>query len=173
MSALWLREAQERRFGIKGPRAAILLRQIGLNVPSAPNTWSPLRPQDRDDSINVIARLGNSEFFIEEQGGERIAALEAMNEPGAWPVLREDFALVLGGARATDALAEVCNIDFAGLDTARKPVVMTLMTGVSVLVLPQSTDAGMTYRIWCDPSFGPYLWETLQDVVSTSTGRAA
>ncbi len=174
MSATWVkRAASERRFGIKGPRAAEALKQLGFNIPSAPNSWAPLRAQDRDDSANVIARLGVTEFFIEEEGdAPGIASLRSLDAPGAWPVLREDFAMVLGGAAATDALAEVCNIDFASLDTARKPVVMTLMTGVAVLVLPQPGDAGTNYRIWCDPSFGPYLWETLEDVTTTN-GRAA
>ena len=68
-------------------------------------------------------------------------------------------------------------VDFGSLGAARKPVVMTQMAGVAVLVLPQVTDAGLIHRIWCDPSFGPYLWKTLQDVTRTSTspttGRAA
>jgi sarcosine oxidase subunit gamma len=164
--------AQRRRFGVKGPRAAELLRQLGLNVPGQPNCWAPLRAEDRDDSPNVIGRLGSSEFFIEEEGAASgIAALEQRlpQETGAWPVLREDFALALGGDRARDALAEVCNVDFAALPLAQKPVVMTLMAGVAVLVLPQ----GSLYRIWCDPSFGSYLWETLSaissDMVRTTT----
>ena len=118
----------------------------------------------------MIGRLGNTEFFLEESGtAPGIAALEQrlQGEAGAWPVLREDFGVVLGGARAGEALAEVCNVDFAALPLAQKPVVMTLMTGVAVLVLPQ----GASYRIWCDPSFGSYLWETLREVVGTTTGN--
>ena len=41
--ALWLERAVRRRFGVKGPRAAELLAQLGLNVPVRPNTWAPLR----------------------------------------------------------------------------------------------------------------------------------
>ena len=147
-----------------------MLKQLGLNVPARPNSWAPLRAEDRDDSPNVIGRLGNTEFFLEESGtAPGIAALEQrlQGEAGAWPVLREDFGVVLGGARAGEALAEVCNVDFAALPLAQKPVVMTLMTGVAVLVLPQ----GASYRIWCDPSFGSYLWETLREVVGTTTGN--
>ena len=95
------------------------------------------------------------------------------DEAGVYPVLRADAAIVLGGARATQSLAEVCNVDFAALALAGKPVVMTLMAGVAVLVLPQARDEGTVYRIWCDPSFGSYLWETLAEVVKTTTGRAA
>ena len=48
---------------------------------------------------------------------------------------------------------------------------MTLMVGVSVLVLPQRHPDGAIYRIWCDPSFGKYLWETLEEVVQKMPGR--
>lgn len=179
MSA-WLKTATaEKRFGLKGPRAAEVLAKLGFNVPARANTWAPLRAQDRDDSPNVIARLGNTEFFVEDEGVTPGAAmLEALEPtPGAYPVLREDVALVVGGDGAAAALAEVCNVNFAAPDLtpdhARKPIVMTLLTGVGVLVLPQATDAGTIYRIWCDPSFGPYLWETLEDVMTTRTGRTA
>ena len=177
MSALlWLDQpGQRRRFGIKGPRAAEVLKQLGLNVPARPNSWAPLRAQDRDDAPNVISRLGNTEFFLCEQAdASGIAALESAMAgalDGAYPVLREDFAVVLGGKHATHALAEVCNVDFAAQNAALKPVVMTLMAGVAVVVLSQVTDTGTEYRIWCDPSFGSYLWETLASVARTTTGN--
>lgn len=184
--ALWLQHAiPQRRFGVKGPRAAELLQHLGLRVPRQPNSWTALRDHDRDDSLNVIARLGNTEFFIEEQGdAPGINALEqslAAEMPGAYPVLREDLGLVIGGPRAPGLLAEVCNVNFGSLALEHKPVVMTLLAGVTVLVLPQvvgqPSDAAITYRIWCDPSFGPYLWETLAGISRTSVvnknGRAA
>ena len=153
---------------MKGPRAAALLEQLELTVPATPNSWSPLRAGDRDDSWNVIGRLGSTEFFIEEGGDASgiAGAREADREgaPGAYPVLREDFAVVLGGARAADVLAQVCNVNFAALPA--RAVVMTLMIGVSVLVMPQMTGDGMAYRIWCDPSFGSYLKSELEKMVN-------
>lgn len=172
--AAWLAAAlPEKRIGIKGPRAAELLGELGLAVPARPNSWAPLRTQDRDDSVNVVARLGFTEFFIEERG--EATGVEALAQlargAGAYPVLREDTALVVGGERAPDALAQVCNVDFAALDLAQRPVVMTLMVGVGVLVLPQfSQQDGAVYRIWCDPGFGPYLSQTLEEVVQKIPG---
>jgi sarcosine oxidase subunit gamma len=173
---LWLEAAaSQSRFGVKGPRAAEWLGQQGLRVPARPNSWTPLRAQDRDDSHNVIARLGNVEFFLEEAGdGPGLESLERQlaGQHGVYPVLREDFAIVLGGIRAPDVLAQVCNVDLAALELASKPVVMTLVAGVSVLVLPQQAGPGddpTLYRIWCDPSLGSYLWETLAQVVATTT----
>jgi sarcosine oxidase subunit gamma len=175
--AAWLAEAlPTRRAGVKGPRAAEALRQLGLALPARPNSWAPLRLQDREDSWNVVGRLGLTEFFIEERGeATGVAALEQLGGDfaGAYPVLREDRAIVLGGESAGEALAQVCNVNFDALDLAQRPVVMTLMVGVSVLVLPQSSaEDGAIYRIWCDPSFGPYLWETLEKVVQETPGRS-
>jgi hypothetical protein len=52
---------------------------------------------------------------------------------------------------------------------------MTLMIGVAVLVVPQSAgNAGAEerqYRIWCDPTFGPYLGASLGAVVNECGGR--
>ena len=78
---------------------------------------------------------------------------------------------MLGGDRVSEVLAQVCNVNFAALDIGQRPVVMTLMVGVSVLVLPQQQPDGAIYRIWCDPSFGTYLWETLEEVVQKMPGR--
>jgi sarcosine oxidase subunit gamma len=145
-----------------------LLEQLGLTVPATPNSWAPLRDSDRDDSRNVIARLGSTEFFIEEgRDASGIAALEKRTRegvPGAFPVLREDYATVLGGPRARDVLAQVCNVNLAALPP--RAVVMTLMIGVAVLVMPQETGEGRVYRIWCDPSFGSYLKSELEKMVN-------
>jgi sarcosine oxidase, subunit gamma len=161
------------RCGVKGPRAAEVLAASGFAVPARANTWLAL---DGGDSANVIARLGNTEFFIEcRDSSDGILAFEARLatlEPGAYPVLREDLGLVLGGAAAPDVLAQVCNIDFAAIDLATQPIVMTSMIGVGVLVLPQIADGnlqgGMVYRIWCDPSFGSYLESELEVVACGS-----
>jgi hypothetical protein len=42
---------------------------------------------------------------------------------------------------------------------------MTLMIGVAVLVVPQETGHGTRHLIWCDPTFGPYLGESVGTVV--------
>jgi sarcosine oxidase gamma subunit len=174
--ATWLAEAlPKRRVGIKGARAAEALKQLGLGVPDGPNTWAPLRASDPHDSWNVVGRLGFTEFFIEERDeAVGVAALEQLTAgdfAGASPVLREDLAIVLGGERASDVLAQVCNVNFDALDLMRRPVVMTLMAGVGVLVLPQRSPDGVIHRIWCDPSFGTYLWETLEEAIQKVPGR--
>jgi sarcosine oxidase subunit gamma len=95
-----------------------------------------------------------------------------------YPVLREDWAFLLGGDEVHEVLAQVCNVNFAALSLASRPLIMTLMIGVAVLVVPQSVPGGgqgeaaeRHYRIWCDPTFGPYLGESLGAVVIECGGR--
>jgi sarcosine oxidase subunit gamma len=95
-----------------------------------------------------------------------------------YPVLREDWAFHLGGDGVHDVLAQVCNVNFAALSLPSRPLIMTLMIGVAVLVVPQSVAGGgqggattRHYRIWCDPTFGPYLGESLGAVVIECGGR--
>lgn len=164
MTPLLLQVEQGRvQVGAKGPRAAEWLAAQGLVVPEAPNTYSSAA-----DAL-LIARLGSSEFFL-EQGlpGDvvrRVGAATSQGLPGVYPILREDCAWSLRGAGAEAMLAEVCNINFAALDVAARPVIMTLMIGVAVLVLPVSNAEQRCYRIWCDPTYGPSLGEALEGVV--------
>ena len=132
--------------------------------------------QDRDDSWNVVGRLGFTEFFIEERGeAAGIAALEQLTARRFRRRLSRPARRPAAGARwrprRTEVLAQVCNVNFTALDIGQRPVVMTLMVGVGVLVLPQQQPRRAIYRIWCDPSFGTYLWETLEEVVQKMPGR--
>jgi sarcosine oxidase, subunit gamma len=167
MTRLQLQVEQGRaQTGVKGPRAAEWLAAQGLTVPAAPNTYSAA--VDMADEP-VVARLGSSEFFLEQgQPGDvvrRVTAATVGGLPGVYPILREDCAWSLQGAGAEEMLAEVCNINFAALDVAARPVIMTLMIGVAVLVLPLGSAELRRYRIWCDPTYGHSLGEALEGVV--------
>jgi sarcosine oxidase subunit gamma len=182
-------EDASARMGLKGPRAAEWLAARGMVTPGAPNTWVWSSTGDRERLR--VARLGQSEFFLESArvggtsdrdpiGGGAIGALctaLSAHPAGVYPVLREDFAFSLGGEGVHDALAQVCNVNFAALDLEPQPVIMTLMIGVAVLVVPDvpsagpaeappaGTEAGRLYRFWCDPTFGPSLSEALRTVI--------
>jgi sarcosine oxidase subunit gamma len=180
------------RLGLKGPRAAEWLEARGIALPAAPNRWiaaasgapnatAPIGTGVRavadagaDDAM-LVARLGTMEFFLEDcTAGERLRGLEPALEaghPGVYPVLREDAAFSLSGPGSYDVLAQVCNVNFAGLELASQPIIMTLMIGVAVLVVPQMVGAWPRFRIWCDPTFGPYLEASLATVVTESGGN--
>jgi sarcosine oxidase, subunit gamma len=192
MSALALKLSRQRgRLGLKGPRAAEWLVAQGIVLPMVPNTWTHSEPGSAADAL-LVARLGTGEFFLEEgMAGttlKRISPSLDEHPPGVYPVLREDWAFDLGGERVHDVLAQVCNVNFAALSLDSNPLIMTLMIGVAVLVVPQRRadaqgrpaehggpaehpePAERLYRIWCDPTFGPFLSESLGAVVSECGG---
>jgi len=160
-------EDRGARLGVKGPRAAEWLAAQEIALPAAPNSW--VRAGAGNAGRLLVARLGQSEFFLEEAAAEvtlqRLVSALTAGPPGVYPVLREDFTFQLSGEGVHDALAQVCNVNFAGLDLDPQPVIMTLMIGVAVLVLPEEIDGARRYRFWCDPTFGPSLTETLATVV--------
>jgi sarcosine oxidase subunit gamma len=176
MSALVLALRERRdRLGLKGPRAADWLVAQGIDLPATPNTWTQPEEATAADGL-LVARLGSAEFLLEDgMAGttlERISPALGKNPPGVYPVLREDWSFRLGGEQVHDVLAQVCNVNFAALSLDSRPLIMTLMIGVAVLVVPQSVvgvgqggAAERYYRIWCDPTFGPYLGESLGAVV--------
>ena len=135
-------------------------RSQGLPIPDAPNQWLPL------DGGALIARLGRSEFLIEDGDASQLCARIAATAPGAgvYPVLRQDAELVLCGARIGELLLQTCSFDFASLDLASRPVVLTSMVGVGVTVLPFATDSGAAYRVWVDSTYGAWLWRTLTGI---------
>jgi len=167
-----------RRIGLKGPRAAAWLREHDVTVPGLPNSWRALG--DEAQPRDLIARLGNAEFFVEQASPaaliERLARELSVPIEGVYPVLREDRALVLSGVAADDVLAQVCNVDFKAVSRDERHVVMTMMIGVAVLVIPQNEPVGSAapqanagcYRVWCDPSYGDYLWSSLQDAMRSA-----
>jgi sarcosine oxidase subunit gamma len=183
MSALALElRARRDRLGLKGPRAADWLVTQGIDVPATPNTWTQSAntwaQSEEGTAADVLlaARLGAAEFFLEDGAAgtalKRIFPALDGNPPGVYPVLREDWAFGLGGEGVHDVLAQVCNVNFAALPLDSRPLIMTLMIGVAVLVVPQIMVSGgaggaaeRRYRIWCDPTFGPYLGESLGAVV--------
>jgi sarcosine oxidase subunit gamma len=177
MSALALSRQQRERLGLKGPRAAQWLAANGIDSPATPNTWTSPAPAEAAQAL-LVARLGSTEFFLEDAAAGttlvRIAPSLQEHPVGVYPVLREDWAFVLGGEGVHEVLTQVCNVNFAALSLDSRPLIMTLMIGVAVLVVPQSAGGApggaAQYRIWCDPTFGPYLLESLGEVVSECGG---
>ena len=168
------------RLGLKGPRAADWLATHGISVPSAPNTYIQVQ-ESPSTAAWMVARLGATEFFLEDAADsvqlKRLALSLGEHPLGVYPVIREDWGLQLSGDGLHEILAQVCNVNFSALSLDSHPVVMTLMIGVAVLVVPQHVTAEeggavqRQYRIWCDPTFGPYLSESLGTVVIESGGR--
>jgi sarcosine oxidase subunit gamma len=158
------------RMGVKGPQAEAWLRGQGVAVPEGVNAWT------RTPDGMIVARLARSEFFLEDRpGGATVERLRSalMPGPGLYPVLRQDAALALAGERFNELLVQTCNVDFRAWTLSQRVVVMTSMVGVSVLVLWHEQQGRPLFRIWCDGTFGPYLWETLLEIAREEGGGAA
>jgi len=156
------------RAGIKGPEAARWLESLHLPVPARANEWTGL------PGGGVIARLGRTEFFLEDgvtgDSASLVRDASALKIAGVYPVIRQDAAIAVIGKRVNELLVQTCNVNFHELDSANRTVVMTMMVGVAVLVIRQGHQNLPGFRIWCDPTYAPYLWETLIGIASELGG---
>ena len=159
------------RCGLKGPAAADWLAARGLPVPDAPNRWCATA------RAGLVARLGRSEFLIESAWNDTQAQdlVLALREPapGVYPVLRQDCALLLRGDNLRELWLQTCNVNIHDIPAQNREVTLTSMVGVGVTILKQPLGNDLCYRIWCDGTFGAYLWETLLDVAGDLGGGAA
>lgn len=160
-SSLW-------RHGLKGPHSIAWLTAQGIAVPEV-NSWAPLVDG------GLIARLGKTEFLLEDgligTTARHMQNLLADDRPhGVYPVLRQDAALVLTGMALQQLLRQTCSFNFRALNAAARPLVLTTMVGVPVTILPQETLDGIHYRVWCDGTYGEYLWRTLLDIAHELDG---
>ena len=157
------------RMGVKGAKAEAWLVSQGMQVPPGINSWV------RSPEGTLIARLARTEFFLEDRAGattvERLNGILAPAS-GVSPVPRQDGALVLYGRSANDLLTQTCNVNFRTWTLEARTVVMTSMVGVSVLVIWEPYRELPRYRLWCDHTFAPYLWETLIEIARELGGGA-
>jgi sarcosine oxidase subunit gamma len=154
------------RFGVKGTEAATWLQSHNLPIPEFPNRWLSL-PEG-----GLIARLGFNEFLIEDSMTSHVALqlteLCQQLPKKVYPVLRQDAAIALCGSRIHELLCQTCNINFRSLDLAEQPIILTSMIGVSVTIIPGE----QVYRMWCDGTFGAYVWRTLLEIAQELGGGA-
>lgn len=146
--------------GFKGPGAADWVKNLGYPLPK-PNGWAALEGEA------LLARLASSEFFIEAQDRtvvDRVRAALGQPVAGVYPVLRQDAGFALTGDKVNELLVETCNVNFRDPELGRDSVVMSTMVGVSVLVIRRDKAHRPCYRVWCDPTMAPYLWDTLAQI---------
>jgi sarcosine oxidase, subunit gamma len=159
-----------KRCGLKGPGAEAWLKSIEIEPPAGINQWAPL------GAASLIARLAASEFLIEDNVGQdyadRIRAQLGRGVPGVTPVLRQDAEIVLAGPRVNELLLQTCSFNFAALELVSRPIVMTSMIGVSVLVIPSTWRSTPFFQIWCDGTYAIYLWEHLVEIAEELDGGA-
>lgn len=157
------------RFGVKGAGAAAWLESQGILLPECPNTWCSL-PEG-----GLVARLGVSEFLLEDGlYGNAVSQLKEKCQQlpsKVYPVLRQDAAIALCGAAVNELLLQTCSFNFRALSLEERPLVLTSMVGVGVTVIPGNAEQPL-YRIWCDGTYGAYLWRTLVAIAAELGGGA-
>lgn len=156
--------SHQTRAGAKGRGTAEWLAALGVTIPSQPNSWSPL------PGGGLVARLGTTEFLVENDAALVDKIMQAKRAAGVYPVLRQDAAFALCGARVNELLLQTCNVDFRTLDAEPTKVVLTSMAGVGITILSKKSGKYPSYRIWCDGTYGVYLWETLAEIATELGG---
>jgi sarcosine oxidase, subunit gamma len=156
-----------KKLGLKGPGVAAWLASHGIDLPA--DIFGATRTSDGGWTV----RLGTAEFMLE--GGtnsDQIPHLEATLEslpPGVYRVPHEEATFQLAGSGAGLVFAQTCGIDFR--KAVPGLVIYSRVAGVSCGILPTADEHGLSYRIWLDPSYADYLWETLAGIVRELGGH--
>jgi glycine cleavage system aminomethyltransferase T len=155
-----------QKLGLKGRAAQAWLTSNGLEVPS-----EVFASRSLTDG-GMIVRLGAGEFFLED--GIRNASLPALgtkidsHDGQLIRVEHQEATFVLTGHRALEVLAQTCGINF--LEAAPNTAVFTRVAGVSCGILPERIREIPAYRLWIDPSYAVYVWETFAEICESLSG---
>lgn len=161
------------KLGLKGPGAEAWLGAAGVAVPEEVYGWRPF------GADGLIMRVDRQEFFLEAGVGSTEVTLLAeklgAHGPSVYSVARQDVGLTLSGRRATEVLTQTCSYDFVQRTSAAESLshevaVLTRIALVSCTVLRLERGGVSHFRIWCSPTYGGYLWETLFGIVQELGG---
>jgi glycine cleavage system aminomethyltransferase T len=157
------------RMSVKGPDSLAWSGQAGIPIPENLYGCRPLA------DTGLVIRTDRQEVFLEDgPGSPRVSEFERqlssqLSTAGVCWVRRQDASFQLTGARCNAVLRETCGVDFTQPPDG---VVMTRVAGVSCMVLPFQAEATPAFRLWLDPSYGPYLWDALLEIVCDEGGDA-
>ena len=155
-----------RKTGLKGRDAESWLAGEEIDVPRTVFESRSL------ESRGIIVRVGSDEFFLQDGIGNSTVSLVAermkSHDGLLFRVEHQEATFLLIGSRSLEVLAQTCGINFSVM--APRQVVFTRVAGVSCGVFPDSVGEIPTYRIWVDPSYAVYLWETLVEICESLDG---
>jgi sarcosine oxidase, subunit gamma len=157
------------RYGVKGPNATQWLLERGIAIPTNPNAWTLCEQK------TLVLRLGSSEFLIEDQlGGSACTRLasDTTRAASVYKVPRADAAFIVSGSEALNLFSELCSLDLREKSLAAKSLIMTQIAGISATVIRQTLNGEPVYRVWCDGTYGPYMWEVLIKIATELGGGA-
>lgn len=158
-----------QRHGVKGPQASQWLVEHELAIPPKPNSWVICKEK------SLVLRLGMSEFLIEDLiGGHACKGLagDKQRVAGVYQVPRADASFILSGSEVLGLFSELCSLDLRDKALLPDEVVMTQVAGVSATILRQTLDGEHVYRLWCDGTYGAYMWDVLLKIAGELGGGA-
>jgi sarcosine oxidase, subunit gamma len=155
------------RFGVKGANAEEWLQHCQINTPAQPNTWLTTT------NHSLVLRLGKSEFLVEDSPSVALCQdlSKAASSAGVYPVARYDASFILCGEHVHDLLSELCSLDLA-MELKAQRLVMTQVAGISATLIQQNLAGKAVYRLWCDGSYGAYMWHSLIGIAQEFEGGA-
>ena len=155
------------RYGVKGPNATQWLLEREIAIPTTPNSWTLCKQK------TLVLRLGSSEFLIEDQlGGSACTRLasDTVCVANVYKVPRADAAFIVSGSEVLNLFSELCSLDLRDKSFAAKDIIMTQVAGISATVIRQTLNGEPVYRVWCDGTYGPYMWEVLTEIATELGG---
>ncbi len=156
-----------QRLGLKGPRAQQWLAEQDMVLPERANSWI------KQKNGALLLRLGNTEFMIEDTASSEVCnsiTTTFTAGDGLHPLQRNDAAFIISGVNVDTLFSQVCAVDLLSGALENNTLIMTSMAGVSVTVLMQTLNGETVYRLWCDGSYGTYLWQTLLGIIEEQDG---
>ena len=68
--------------------------------------------------------------------------------------------------------SELCKLDFSERALIPKQLMMTQVADVSVTVIPEMVNNELVIRLWCDGTYGAYMWRVLHQLAQELGGGA-
>ena len=162
------------RYGVKGSQATKWLIDHQVAIPTNANTWT-VNTENSREKKSLVLRLGSSEFLIEDQWDGLLSKkllADSNRIASVYPVARADAAFILSGSEVLNLFSELCSIDLRDGALLASDVVMTQVAGISAVVMRQSLNGEQIYRLWCDGTYGSYMWEMLLEIAVELGGGA-
>ena len=155
------------RLGLKGAGVLAWLRENGLQTGAALSAVTPI------EEHGILVRIDREEVILEDglrgQVVSRIQEGLSSNPPGVYRVERQEASFLLIGSRTDEVLSQTCGHEFR---ESERQVVLSRVAGVSCRLLRVEASGIAGLRIWLDPSYSVYLWETLLGIVREDGGDA-
>ena len=156
-----------KKLGIKGNDAEKWLAEQGIQAACA------LHYSGRLPDGGLLIRVADDEYILESgltnETVPQLTECLATNTDPVYAVPRDDATFLLVGTKAIDVLAQTCGINFREAESQH--LVLTRVAGVNCGVFPQQIDQTTAFRLWVDPSYAVYLWETLEQIGGEFGGR--